>query len=213
MPIANCQQQPTTIKQSRIKEVFDKKEVTGIILAGGASSRMGKDKGLCEFKGSALVNYAIEALLPLCQTIIISSNNIESYQKFGYQVVSDRIKDIGPIGGIYSCMKESTTKHNLVISCDTPFLNTQLMEHVLLNSENYDIVVPEHGESYIEPLAAYYSSAIIDILEDSINKKDYKLMNLFKKVKFKSINVDSFEGYSKMLFKNLNTPNDLLSCL
>ena len=192
--------------------MFDKREVTGIILAGGVSSRMGKDKGLCEFKGKSLVSYAIEALFPICDTILISSNNTEDYQKFGLDVVVDEHKNIGPIGGIYSSLSRSATKHNLVISCDTPFINTQLLEYVLENVDGYDIVVPEHGNSYIEPLAGYYSTSVISVLEDSIKAIDFKLMNLFSKVKYKSIKVDTISGYSAKLFKNLNTPSDLLSC-
>lgn len=191
---------------------MNKQEVTGIILAGGASSRMGKDKGLCEFKGKALINYAIEALLPLCSTILISSNNIDDYQDFGYTVVVDEYHGIGPIGGIYSTLKKSVTRHNLIISCDTPFLNTQLLEYVLANSDDYDIVVPEHGNSFIEPLAAYYSSAIINNLKNTIESKDYKLMNFFNKVRFRKVKVDKLPEYSNKLFKNLNTPDDLLSC-
>ena len=191
---------------------MNKQDVTGIILAGGASSRMKKDKGLCEFRGKPLIKYAIEALVPLCGTILISSNNVDDYQKLGYQVVVDEFKGIGPIGGIYSSLMFSTTKHNLVISCDTPFLVTQLLEYVLINVDNYDVVVPEHGNSFIEPLAAYYSTNIIKQLEGSIVMKDYKLMNLFTRVKFKSINVNNIPGYSNNLFKNLNTPDDLLLC-
>ena len=192
--------------------MFEKKNITGIILAGGASSRMRKDKGLCEFKGKSLVKYAIEALLPICGSIIISSNNVEGYKKFGYDVVIDQHKNIGPIGGLYSSLMRSTSQHNLIISCDTPFVNTQLLEYVLANADGYDIVVPEHGNSYIEPLAGYYSNSIVGILEESINEQDYKLMNLFNKVKFKSVKVDSIAGFSNLLFKNLNTPSDLLSC-
>jgi molybdopterin-guanine dinucleotide biosynthesis protein A len=191
---------------------MDKHNVTGIVLAGGASSRMGRDKGLCEFKGKRLVKYAIEALLPLCNTILISSNNIDNYKVFGYKVVTDEFKNIGPIGGIYSSLKASATKHNLIISCDTPFLNTQLLAFVLANSNNFDVVVPEHGNAFVEPLAAYYSSNIIGKLEGSIRQNDYKLMNFFKKVKYQSLKVDSIVGYSSKLFLNLNAPNDLLSC-
>ena len=191
---------------------MNKHNVTGIILAGGASSRMRKDKGLCDFKGKPLIDYAIEALVPICGTILISSNNIVGYEDFGYQVVEDEIKGIGPIGGIYSGLRKSVTKHNLVISCDTPFLNTQILKYILSNSDNFDVVVPEHGKGLIEPLAAYYSSEIISQLESSIVRKDYKLMNFFKEVSFKSIKVDTIPGYSTNLFKNLNTPDDLLSC-
>ncbi len=188
---------------------MNKQEVTGIILAGGASKRMGRDKGLIEFRGKPLIEYAVEVLTPLCANILISSNNVIDYQKFGYPVVSDEYKNTGPIGGIYSSLRKSTTSQNLIISCDTPFLTTQLLEYVLANYDNYDIVVPEHGNSFIETLAAYYSTNIINQLKNSIERKDYKLLNVFKEVKFKSIKVDGMPGYSKELFKNLNTPGDL----
>ncbi|MAE09309.1 MAG: hypothetical protein CL661_11185 [Bacteroidetes bacterium] len=188
---------------------MSKQEVTGIILAGGASSRMGKDKGLCEFQGKALINYAIDVLTPICGKILISSNNVVEYQKFGYQVVIDEHKNIGPMGGIYSSLRKSSTKHNLIISCDTPFLSTQLLEYILDNSNNYDIVVPVHGNSFIEPLAAYYSTNIIPNLESSIKRNNYKLINFFNVVKHKSIKVDSMPGFSKELFRNFNTPGDL----
>jgi len=188
---------------------MSKQEVTGIILAGGASSRMGKDKGLCEFQGKALINYAIDVLTPICGKILISSNNVVEYQKFGYQVVIDEHKNIGPMGGIYSSLRKSSTKHNLIISCDTPFLSTQLLEYILDNFNNYDIVVPVHGNSFIEPLAAYYSTNIIPNLESSIKRNNYKLINFFNVVKHKSIKVDSMPGFSKELFRNFNTPGDL----
>ncbi len=192
--------------------MLDNNEITGIILAGGASRRMGKDKGLCEFKGKPLVTYAIDALIPICDNILISSNNTEDYLKFGFDIINDEYKNIGPIGGIFSSLNKSNTKHNIIISCDTPFINTQLLEYILKNVENYDIVVPEHGNSYIEPLAGYYTTSIISVLKNSIKAKDYKLMNLFNKVKFKTVRVNSITNYSQNLFKNLNTPSDLLSC-
>jgi molybdopterin-guanine dinucleotide biosynthesis protein A len=170
---------------------------------------MGKDKGLCEFQGKALINYAIDVLTPICGKILISSNNVVEYQKFGYQVVIDEHKNIGPMGGIYSSLRKSSTKHNLIISCDTPFLSTQLLEYILDNSNNYDIVVPVHGNSFIEPLAAYYSTNIIPNLESSIKRNNYKLINFFNVVKHKSIKVDSMPGFSKELFRNFNTPGDL----
>ncbi|HJN06376.1 MAG TPA: hypothetical protein QF480_07145, partial [Bacteroidales bacterium] len=77
------------------------------------------------------------------------------------------------------------------------------------NSNNYDIVVPVHGNSFIEPLAAYYSTNIIPNLESSIKRNNYKLINFFNVVKHKSIKVDSMPGFSKELFRNFNTPGDL----
>lgn len=107
-----------------------KDEITGIILAGGKSSRMGKDKGLCDFKGKALVSYAIETLRPLCGNLMISANYFpEKYAEFDLPVIADEVKNIGPMGGILSCLKQSHTQHNLVLSCDTPFVTTDVSEN------------------------------------------------------------------------------------
>lgn len=184
-------------------------KVTGIILAGGASSRMGNDKGLCNYKGKPLIFYAINVLNTICDDIIISSNNPESYSSFGYKIVADEIKKIGPLGGIYSCLKYSQTTDNLIISCDMPHLTSELMYSLLSFSAQYDIVVSQHVNSYYEPLAGYYSSNVTPVIERFIKIKDYKLLNLFEKVKFKSIPIEDLPGGASQ-FKNFNTPIDLI---
>ncbi len=183
-------------------------EVTGIILAGGASKRMGKDKGLCDFKGKPLVQHSINILEPICKTILISTNNNSGYKQFGFETVGDEFRNIGPIGGIYSSLKQSPNNDNLVISCDTPFLDGDLLKTVLSFRQSYDIVVPQYRNSYFEPLAAYYSREIIPVLLDSISKKDYKLINLFEKVRFRSVSIDA-DAENINRFKNINTPKDL----
>ncbi len=186
-----------------------KQAITGIILAGGASTRMGKDKGLCFYNNKELVQYSIDLLFPICDTILVSSSNVSEYSKFGYPVIVDTFKNIGPIGGIHSSLNQSKTTGNLIVSCDMPFLGADLLRTILSYSEIYDIVVPEHTNSYLEPLAAYYSKSIIPIIEDSICNNDYKLLNLFDKVKTKKVIIgDNFEA--KNQFKNFNTPRDLI---
>ena len=191
-----------------------KEEITGIILAGGKSSRMGRDKGLCRFKGKTLVSYAIATLQPLCGRIIISANNdMEDYSAFGLEVFPDEVKDIGPMGGILTCLKQSTTQHNLVLSCDTPFVTTALFEFLLNNIKKRQLVVPATQTFLLEPLAAYYATNVLAELERFVNAGDYKMMNFFKKVNFGSIAVDELlPAFSENLFLNLNTPEDLLRC-
>ncbi len=188
-----------------------KDELTGIILAGGKSSRMGKDKGLCEFNGKALVSYALETLKPLCGKMIISANHFpEKYKQFGVPVISDEIKNIGPMGGIYTCLKHSTTRHNLVLSCDTPFVGTILLKHLLDHVQNEQVVAPAHHTFLIEPLSAYYATNVLDAIKQSINNNDYKLINLFKGVRFKSVLMDTLQPFNAdQSFLNINKPEDL----
>ena len=104
-------------------------KVTGIILSGGASRRMGQDKGLTLYRNKELIQYSIELLTPLCSQIIISSNDPTNYSKFGKQIVPDIIKGVGPIGGIFSSLKFTSTSGNLILSCDMPELSTEVPHH------------------------------------------------------------------------------------
>jgi molybdopterin-guanine dinucleotide biosynthesis protein A len=98
-------------------------KITGIVLAGGRSSRMGEDKSLMKLNGKALVEYSINALRPLCDKVIISSN-IAAYDFTGCEVWPDELPDQAPIIGIYSCLKRSETELNVILSCDIPLMST-----------------------------------------------------------------------------------------
>ncbi len=89
-------------------------KVTAIILAGGKSSRMGADKGMQKLFGKPLVSYAIGELYGLCDDIIIRSSSAE-YAGFGYKLVADEFPGIGPMGGVYSALRQSETNDNLVL--------------------------------------------------------------------------------------------------
>jgi len=190
---------------------INKEDITGIILAGGKSSRLGKEKGLCDFKGKALVSYAIDTLKPLCGQMMISANYFpEKYAAFGIPVIADETKDIGPMGGIFSCLRKSNTRHNLVLSCDTPFVNTAVFQFLLKALKNEQVLTPAHETFLIEPLSAYYNINVIGNMETAIRNNQFKMMDLFKQVRFKSINMDEkLPFFSDFLFLNLNTPDDL----
>ena len=98
---------------------------TAIILAGGKSSRMGSDKGLVLLNGKPMISYIIEILKKMQIPIIIISNN-ENYKQFGLPVFADIIKEKGPLGGIYTGLKNSKTESNIIVSCDVPFYQIEL---------------------------------------------------------------------------------------
>ncbi len=193
--------------------MIEKNELTGIILAGGKSSRMGKDKGLCKFNGKTLVSYAIDTLKPLCGNLLISANHFpEKYQQFNIPVISDEIKNIGPMGGIYTCIKHSTTQHNLVLSCDTPFVGTILLRHLLNRVNNEQVVAPAHHTFLIEPLSTYYATNVLNEIKQAIDENNFKLIDLFKKIRFKSVLMDKLLPFkADHSFLNINRPEDLIT--
>ena len=189
-------------------------EITGIVLSGGKSRRMGKEKGLCHFRGKALITFAIDTLKPLCKTLIISANNkIDQYELLEYPVISDDIPDTGPIGGLYSCLKQSQSAINLVISCDTPFVTTEVYQELLKYIVDYQAVVPVHEDGLLEPITAVYHRSCLPVILQQIEKGEYKMMDLLARLNTKFVYFDTNMSDSKpSLFHNLNSPEDLLSC-
>lgn len=195
--------------------MLEKENITGIILSGGKSSRMGKDKGTCNFNGKPLVEYAIEALKPFCDEILLSTNKPDAYQKYGLPLIADEFKEIGPMGGIYSCLMKSTNKYNFVLSCDTPFISSQLIKHIIENVEDeFDVVAPIHQTSFLEPLCAYYNISVLPHITTQIENNNFKLMSLLSSINLKKLRIDNkLNFYDVKLFNNLNTSGDLLKCM
>jgi len=184
-------------------------EVTGIILAGGKSSRMGTDKGLQELCGKPLINYAIQSLSGLCSTILISTSS-DAYQSFGYKTVADEIPGIGPMGGIYSALKQSKTDINLVLSCDLPFVSKELLSFILKNSEGYQVAVPWQGNQHYEPLCGFYHLSVLDQMSSYIKHNNYKLPDLFEEISINRLVINKeLDFYNEELFLNVNSKHDL----
>jgi molybdopterin-guanine dinucleotide biosynthesis protein A len=183
---------------------MDPQQVTGIILAGGNSSRMGFDKGLADFRGKPLVQYSIDILQGICSRIIISSNS-PFYLRLGFPVQSDIFPGTGPMGGIYSTLLRSETEHNLVLSCDTPFVTPALMRRLLENAEAYQVVLPASKPGFTEPLIGYYHKNNITALLGFIEGGNMKLIDYIETTFYKVIPVYNDPDQ----FININTPEEL----
>lgn len=185
--------------------MVDKKNITGIVLAGGKSSRMGSDKGLLKLKDKTYVELVIDAMRPLVNEIIIVSNK-EDYDQFRYQRIEDDIKDSGPLAGLYSGLKNSKTKYNLVLSCDIPMITTKILEKLIeTNYNNYDVVQIESNNKTM-PLIAMYKKQCMHKCIDLLQQGERRLRVAVNQFNTKTVLIDSeFD----QLVKNLNTKEDL----
>ena len=147
-------------------------KVTGFVLAGGLSSRMGEDKSLMLFRGKPLIMYAIEALSPLCEKVIISSNLLV-YDFTGCEVWPDELPVQAPINGLYSCLKRSETDWNYYthlrhalygfIRCFPICLN----RHVMMT----DAVIPVHGQgTWWNHYVAFTTAALLTVIESQVQE-------------------------------------------
>nr|WP_319998780.1 molybdenum cofactor guanylyltransferase [uncultured Draconibacterium sp.] len=184
-------------------------QITSIILAGGKSKRMGTDKALLELDGRTLLERAINLCRPFSADLLISSNS-DFHAGFNYPVIKDEVKNCGPISGIYSCLKQSNTDWNLVLSVDAPFVDTLFLQFLLKESGDFDAVVP-FTEKGAEPLIALYNRSCIEKMEQLLDNGDYKMHNLLKSVNTNRVDAQEYLVANKRLFINLNRPEDLES--
>jgi molybdenum cofactor guanylyltransferase len=184
-------------------------KLTGIILAGGNSSRMGFDKGLMEFKGRKLVEYPLHLLRKYCDELIISSNNPD-YNQFGVKVIGDEISGKGPVSGIFTSLKKSGNEWNMVTGCDMPYLNEALMDELLENLGRNSGIVPVH-QGFIEPLSSIYHKNLTDDLFWAIQSDKLSFYQILKGANITFHPVDCLLKSFPLLFRNFNTPGDILT--
>jgi molybdopterin-guanine dinucleotide biosynthesis protein A len=182
--------------------------MTGILLAGGKSKRMGNSKAFIRFKGKLLYEYPLEVLKKHCTEILISSSD-KRFRSTGYPVVTDIIQSAGPLGGIYTCLRKIKTEKALILSCDTPFVSSSFAELIINNSRDTAVTVGINQNGQIEPLAGVYDKNVLSFLEEMIDENDYKVNHLFDRLRVKYID-PSLEGMDpEKLFFNVNYPADL----
>lgn len=183
-----------------------KANISGFILAGGKSSRMGTDKALLLVQDEPLLKRMIRLIGPFCETIAISGQNAD-YSDFNTEMVPDLYTGYGPISGIVSSLKHSLTDWNLLVSVDVPFLNNELIQYLISQIGQYDCIVPKH-DGGIEPLIGLYNKQILPVLDEMISLGDYKLMRLLAKLNTRYVDCNNLIKQYPQLFFNINRPED-----
>ncbi|MEZ4909742.1 MAG: molybdenum cofactor guanylyltransferase [Saprospiraceae bacterium] len=183
--------------------------VNAYILSGGKSSRMGGEpKGLKLLFGKPMIQYTLDVCTFHCQKTTIIGHS-ESYSHFGYEVIQDfpDVAQSGPISGIYTAIKHSTSDFNLVVGCDMPFIPLDLISEILRQKEEREIVIPIHGDK-LEPLCALYKSDIKDGVLDCIRAGTFKISDVISQFNVLYYNVDHLVNIWPKCFFNVNSPQD-----
>ena len=182
-------------------------KITGIILTGGKSSRMGRDKALMLYEGKSLLQRAVDFCSAFCDEVLISSGNKE-HQIEGILRIDDEIENCGPIGGIYSCLKRSSNDWNFVLSVDAPFVQKDFVEYLKGETHSFDAVVPLHNGKK-EPLIAFYHKRVLPEIKARIETGNYKLHFLLQQINTNFVESEEWLKKYPGLFRNLNYPEDL----
>ena len=186
------------------------REVSAIILAGGQSRRMGRDKALIDYQGRPIIAHVIATLRTLSDDIAVVSNRSDVYRSFGVRLVPDYDPPCGPLGGIAVGLQAAQHALAVVVACDMPFLNVTLLRWLIDQAAAYDAVVPQTGEEF-EPLHAIYRRVCHGPIVQRIERGERRVISFFGDVRLRLVPEAEWRlrdptGRSLV---NLNTPDDL----
>lgn len=181
--------------------MIQKKHITGIILAGGKSSRMGTDKGFIKLNNKPFIQYSIDALKPITSKILIVSDNT-LYDKFKLQRITDITKNAGPISGIYSGLKASKTHYNLILSCDIPLITSSVLERLINAAENSFEIIQIENDGKTMPLIGLYKRSVKDTFKKCLEQDERRLRVAIKSCNYKNVVLDKTQQHTTL---NVNT--------
>lgn len=185
---------------------------SAVILAGGKSSRMKFDKQFLKINERRLMDSVINKLKEEFDEIIIVTNKPQYYIGLSHKVVSDEIKEKGPLSGIHIGLKESSSQYVYFIACDMPSINIDYIRYMKekIKDINVSACVAKLGE-WIEPFNAFYNKDISKDIEDHLLEDKRSVLSLLKKLNTLYIEEKSARKFSPNwdMFMNLNTKEDL----
>ena len=185
-------------------------DVTGVILAGGKSSRFGPNKAFAMVEGTPLIERVLTIMRSLFQRTILITNTPDEYSYLGIPIYQDIIKGLGPLGGIYTGLTEILNEAGFFVACDMPSLNPELIRHLVEVGKGPDVVVPRI-DGKLEALHALYSKRCKPEVEGLIEAGIYQVIQLFPRVSVRHVDDDELREFDPGLrsFFNVNRPREL----
>lgn len=189
-------------------------EVTSIVLAGGNNLRLGRNKALETIGGKSLLERVVEQVkLVSTQTLIVTSPGQLTLLPAvgGVEVLVDLYPGKGPLGGIYTGLLASPSSHSIVVACDMPFLNINLLRYMIGLSRDFDVVIPRLGEGKLEPLHAIYSKSCLDNIRAQLEHNQLKVIRFLNAVCVRYVEQAECQRLDPQLltFLNINCQSDL----
>lgn len=187
------------------------KNLTGIVLAGGASRRMGHDKAFLALGGQSLIEVVIERLAQVCREVLVVAGDTQPYVGLGVPVVEDRFRGVGVLGGLHAGLEAAAHELTLAVGCDMPFLNLHLLRTFADWAEGFDVAVLRHeDEEQVEPLHGAYRRTCLPAMEVAIRAGRRRIISFFPYVKVRYVSPAEVTPLDPGLrsFRNVNTPEE-----
>jgi len=180
-------------------------DLTGIVLAGGKSLRMGTDKAFLELDGKLFIAHILETVQQCTEDSFVVSDN-QKLDELGITRFPDLVPGLGPVGGIHTGLSHSKTQYNLIVACDTPFLNQGTIHDLIEGIDQKHDVFIVQCQGVLMPLIGIYKKSSMALFSRAIDEETLGLQKLLKGMKTKIIALPSSHAKS---VRNINTREDL----
>ncbi len=185
--------------------------ITGVIQAGGKSTRMGGDpKALMELGGRRIVERVLDVMRQVAERVLLVTNTPDLYAYLGLPMVPDVFPEGGSLGGIYSGLRAAPGDAAFTVACDMPFLSAAVARLVVGRAGEADVVAPRIGEQW-ETLHACYGKACLGPMERCLRAGRLKITGFFDEVRVLAVSEAEIAavGDPGVVFMNVNTPAEL----
>lgn len=201
----------------------DPPPLTGIVLAGGASRRLGTDKALLRpwgEDGPTLLEATVRRLARVCEEVIVVADRPRPRPAVPARTVYDLLPGSGVLGAIYTGLEACHTLHALVVACDLPFLSVTLLQDMAARPRDYDVLIPRlspepdapsANPERVEPLHAIYSRACLEPIRRALEAGARRIVSFFPYVRVRYLEPAEWSRFDPegLSFRNVNTPEDL----
>ncbi len=183
-------------------------DVTGVILAGGKSRRMGRDKAFLEIRGRPLVEQVLQVFRESFEQIVLVGGQPERFARYGLQVVPD-IYPGSALGGLYTGLHHAQTEFVFVAPCDLVFPDRELIRYLCTLKTGFNAVVPA-TEQGLEPLFALYAKSCLEPIRLSLERGNFKVIDFYRDVMVRKVSGEELAHFDKSgkSFVNVNTPEE-----
>ena len=185
--------------------------VTGVIQAGGKSTRMGgRPKALMELGGRRIIDRVVDVMRAVTDDLLIVTNTSEAYASLGLPMVGDVFPEHGSLGGIYSGLRAASRDSIFTVACDMPFLMPDVARLVTDRASLADVIVPVVGGRF-ETLHACYAKSCLGPMESKLRAGHLKIAGFFDTVRVVTIPEDEVARFRSpdLVFMNVNTPEEM----
>lgn len=183
--------------------------VTGLILCGGKSKRMGRPKAFLPYGGRTIVEHLINNFSQLFDEVFLVANEPDAFSQMTIDVVKDILPNRGPVCGILSGLLVAKHEHVFVAACDMPLVDKKLVREMSRIRRAHDVVVLGH-DGVVEPLLGFYSKACVKSLEDTLFSGKSAVHDVLSGVSALVFDYDKIANSADPMpaYFNVNTPLD-----